>query len=98
MRRAKLPFSVYKRAIRRRNHFIYYVKFRNEIGAYQTAVSSGVTSRTHATNWAYAQIQEGKHLSRGGKIPTFAEAAAGFWDYKTSSYVAGRLTRGKSFS
>ena len=52
MERPKRPYSIYSRPTKKRNHSIYYALFRNEAGAYTSAISTGCTRRDEAIRWA----------------------------------------------
>jgi hypothetical protein len=54
MERRKRPYSIQKRPAAHHRH-IYYVKFRDESGAYISAVSTGCTRRDEALLWAEAR-------------------------------------------
>ena len=51
MERPKSPYSIHSRSTKRRNRSVYYAQFRDETGAYGTAVSTGCTRRDDAVRW-----------------------------------------------
>ncbi len=95
MERRKQPYSLQKRPTKRKNRFMYYVKFRNpETGDYMNAVSSGCLNRDDAVRWAEKRLKSGLV---GRESIRFREYVEGFWD-RGSRYAQGRIARGKSIS
>ena len=78
MERPKRPYSVQKRPTTKKSRHIYYVKFRNpETGEYLSAVSSGLTNKSAAENWADEQIKRGKIILPGKRHVNFEDFARG---------------------
>jgi hypothetical protein len=99
MERSLRPYSSQKRPTRKKNHFIYYIKFRDpETGTYLNATSSGCTSKAAACNWAEEQLKSGRVKSFAKGFITFDNFATDFWDYDKSAYIQGKLARGDSIS
>ena len=93
MERRKRPYSIQKRPAVKHRH-IYYVKFRDETGAYRSAVSSGCTRRDDAVRWAeYHLAQE---QARRENI-TLAEYARGFWKPE-ATFAVDRAPHGRPVS
>jgi integrase len=95
MERPKRPYSIFKRPTVKKNTFTYYVRFRDHNGGYLPAVSSGKSSRSEAANWADRQITEGKVASSRSIMVDYVTT---FWDWEQSSYIQGKLVRGKRIS
>ena len=93
MERRKSPYSIQKRPTRRHRH-IYYVKFRDESGAYRSAVSSGCTRRDDAIRWAEAHLAETR--DRRDHI-TLAHYATGFW-HPEAPFAMDRAAHGRAVS
>jgi hypothetical protein len=82
MDRPKRPFSVQKRATKKKTRNIFYVQFRRENGSYGTAQSSSQTSRAAAEAWAWAELKR-----TGGRMParsglTFETYAESWWRWE----------------
>lgn len=96
MERPRRPYSLNKRPTTEKNRFIYYVRFRNpETGVYLSAVSSGMTNKPAASNWADDQIRRGKIILPGKRNVTFDDFARDFWNFEKSEYIRGKLARGQ---
>ena len=51
------PFSLHRRPLTKAGRYMYYCQFWNaELGRYETARSSGCTTKAAAEAWAYAQL------------------------------------------
>jgi hypothetical protein len=74
MERRKRPYSIHKRPIVNHRH-IYYARFRDEAGAYLTAVSTECTRIDDAVRWCEAHL---KKASEKKENITLAECAKGF--------------------
>lgn len=96
MERAKRPYSIQKRSTSKKNRNVYYIQFRDpETLKYMTAVSSGKSSKSEAQNWADEQIRTGKVVASDKKGMLLETYAREFWDWDKSSYVKGKLARGR---
>lgn len=70
------------------------MKFRDESGAYRTAVSSGCTRRDDAVRWAESHLAQ--EQDRKANI-TLAEYARGFWKPK-AAFALDRAAHGRGIS
>jgi len=96
MERPRRPYSLFKRpAIRSR--YIYYCRFRGEDGRYLSPVSTGLTSKAAASNWADEEIKRGGRIQPGKRGTLFEAFAVGFWSY-SGEYITRQLARGGHFS
>jgi hypothetical protein len=93
MERRKRPYSIHKRPAVNHDH-IYYAKFRNEAGAYRTAVSTGCTRIDDAVRWCEAHLR--KATEKKENI-TLAEYATGFWA-PTAPFATDRAAHGRAVS
>lgn len=93
----RAPFSLFRRPTRQKNRHIWYVQFWNEeTGRYTTARSTGQTNKNAAKRVAYQWLAEGE-----AKPQSRAELSAyllDFWDPERSSYIKGRIARGRTIS
>ena len=95
MERRKQPYSIQKRPTKRKNGFMFYVKFRDpETDEYLNAISSGCTNEADALRWAEKRVNSGLV---GSTNPRFKDYVEGFWD-RGSRYAQGRIAREKSIS
>ena len=97
MERSQRPYSIYARPAKKKNQHRFYVRFRGENGEYLPAVSSGMTSRAAAQNWADAELAKGHIITPGKRGVLFGTFAEGFWNYD-GDYITRRLARGGHFS
>ena len=96
MERAKRPYSIQKRSTTRKNRFVYYVQFRDpQTLKYLTAVSTGLSSKSGAQNWADEQVRTGKVITSNKKSLLLEPYARAFWDWEKSPYVKAKLARGQ---
>jgi hypothetical protein len=66
MNRPRRPYSVHKRPTAKKSKYVHYVRFRDpETGEYLPAVSSGLSNRAAAANWADEQLKSGKIVKPG---------------------------------
>jgi len=94
MERPKRPYSLFKRpAIR----YIYYCRFRGQDGRYLAPVSTGLTSKAAAANWADQEITNGHRIQPGTRGTLFDALASGFWSF-SGEYITRQLARGGHFS
>jgi hypothetical protein len=93
MERRKRLYSIHQRPAAKHRH-IYYVKFRDESGAYRTAVSSGCSRRDDTVRWARSRIAQ--EQDRRENI-TLAEYAHGFWKPE-AVFAADRAAHGRALS
>ena len=89
MKRPRRSFSLSRRPTKQKNRYIYYVRFRDENGKYQTAFSTGKTNRTAAELWVNDFIAKG--ITPPKRDYSFSQFTENFWDYEKSSYIQGRL-------
>jgi integrase len=94
MERRKAPYSLQKRPTIRKNRSVFYAQFRNETGAYVSAVSTGCSNRDDAVRWCEQRLKNSQLKQTG---VTFQDYAEGFWK-RGSSYVEGRIAHGYSLS
>jgi hypothetical protein len=85
MERPKRPYSLHSRPTKKRNRRIYYVLFRNEAGAYGSAISTGCTRKDDALRWAEHHLELRKVRRES---MTFAQYADGFGMIATKTSVA----------
>lgn len=93
MERQKKPYSLHKRPTTRKNRWIFYVRFRDESGAYKTAVSTGCTNRDDAVRWCEERLRNGRRSS-GTTLEVYAK---GFWK-EDGTYAQSRLAHGYHLS
>jgi len=93
MERRKRPYSIQKRPAAHHRH-IYYVKFRDESGAYTGAVSSGYTRRDDALLWAESYLTKNRERRQDF---TLAEYVLGFWKPE-ASFASDRAAHGRAVS
>ncbi len=106
---ARKPVSVFKRPMSRKGQFRYYIQVWNPgRGGYSVARSAQAvaselgldeqffpsTSRTGALLIGQELLKKGGILPKPSD-PLFADYCAEFWDWKTSTYIHGKLARGK---
>ena len=94
MERRKGPYSLHKRPTTRKNRSVFYVQFRDETGAYGSAISTGCGNRDDAVRWCEQRLQDGRQKQDG---ITLREYADGFWK-RGSAYVESRIAHGYSLS
>jgi hypothetical protein len=94
MERPKRPYSIHSRPTKKKNRRIYYAVFRNETGAYGTAMSTGSTRRDDAVRWCEARLKEVR--DRSEKV-TLAEYAEGFWR-TDAPFAQDRAAHGRAVS
>ena len=94
MERPKRPYSIHSRPTKKRNHRIYYALFRDEAGAYTSAISTGCTRRDDAIRWAehHLELRKARREST-----TFALYAEGFWRMD-GLYAQSKIARGFTLS
>ena len=96
MERPKRPYSLFKRPAIRSRH-IYYCRFRGQDGRYLAPVSTGLTSKAAAANWADQEITNGHRIQPGTRGTLFDALASGFWSF-SGEYITRQLARGGHFS
>jgi integrase len=85
-------FTLFKRTVPSGEKVVYYYAYDGG-GKRLGPWSTGETSLTAARNVCNRLNREGKLLPGLKDSPTFAEFAAGFWDWETSVYVKDRKKR-----
>ncbi|HUX13288.1 MAG TPA: hypothetical protein VMW87_09675 [Spirochaetia bacterium] len=92
----KRPYSLQMKPTTKKSRHFIYLKFRDtDTGKYLVAVSSGMTSKSAAANWADEQIKSGSVLLPGKRNMPFGEFVGDFWDFEKSEYIRGKLARGQ---
>ncbi|HVP20008.1 MAG TPA: hypothetical protein VMU36_13530, partial [Spirochaetia bacterium] len=95
MERPKRPYSLHTRPTTSSpNRPMYYAVFRDETGAYGSAVSTGCTRKDDAVRWCESEARRRKE--RRENI-TFAQYAAGFWK-KDAPFATDRAAHGRAVS
>ena len=87
------PYSIHKRPTTRKNRHVYYARFRDEAGHYNSAISTGRTNRDDAVRWCEQRLRDGQERKTSITLKEFAE---GFW--KQSGPYAGRIAHGFALS
>ena len=75
MERRKRPYSFQRRPGTIHRHF-YYVKFRDDTGAYGSAISTGCTRKDDAVRWCESELQRRKEQRENITLGQYAD---GFW-------------------
>ena len=86
-----MPFSLWNRKLPS-GRSVYYVRFKNEDGSYQTPHSTEQTSREAAIRWSLNLINEGGVLTK--RNVKFTEYADDFFNWD-GPYVTFRRQRGR---
>ena len=94
MERPKRPYSLHTRPTSKRNRPIYYAVFRDETGAYGSAVSTGCTRKDDAVRWCESALR--KRKEQHANI-TFVQYADGFWR-KDAPFATDRAAHGRAVS
>ena len=94
MERRKAQYSLHKRPTTRKNRGVFYVQFRDETGAYRSAISTGCTDRDEAVRWCEKRLKDGKQEHNGISLREYAD---GFWK-RGGSHVESRIAHGYSLS
>jgi len=86
MERSQRPYSIYKRSTKKKkSKRRFNVRFRDENGEYLPAISSGMTSRAAAQNWADVQPFKRKIIASAKRGVTFATFTEGFWNHAVTT-------------
>jgi integrase len=85
-------FTLYFRLVPSGKRVFYYYAYDDE-GQRLGPWSTGLSQKTAAKNYCCSLIKQGKLLPSPQEIPTFAEFAAGFWDWDKSLYLKDRKKR-----
>ena len=72
MERRKASYSIHKRPTAKHRHS-YYVKFRDETGAYRSAVPSGCTRRDDAVRWAQNHLAQEQDRRANLTLPEYTQ-------------------------
>jgi integrase len=94
--RYREAFSLYRRTVRTGGlvKVVFYYQTYDEKGRRLCGHSTGQTSKTAAREYCNKLLREGKLLEvRRARVPTFAEFAAGWWDFQTCQYLKSRKGR-----
>jgi len=94
MERRKSPYSIHKRPTKRKNRHVYYARFRNDVGGYNNAISTGCFNRDDAVRWCEKRLVEVRERETSLTLKEFAE---GFWK-PSGSYAEGRIAHGFTLS
>ena len=94
MERQKAPYSLHERPTTRKNRGVFYAQFRDETGAYDSAISTGCSNRDEAVGWCAKRLKDGKEQQAG---TTLREYADGFWK-RDGAYVQSRIAHGYALS
>lgn len=95
MERPKRPYSLHTRpTTSNRNRPMYYAVFRNETGAYGSAVSTGCTRKDDAVRWCELAMRRRKEQRES---ITLAQYAEGFW-MKDAPFATDRAAHGRAVS
>ena len=94
MERRKSPYSIHKRPTKRKNRHVYYARFRNDVGGYDNAISTGCFNRDDAVRWCEKRLVEARERKTSITVKEFAE---GFWK-QSGAYAEGRIAHGFTLS
>jgi hypothetical protein len=92
--RLKEAFSLYKRKTPC-GKMVYYYQTYDAHGRRTCGHSTGQSTKTGAREYCNNLLREGQLLQKQKKVPTFAQYAAGWWDYDTCEYLHWRQGRKK---
>jgi len=93
---AHKPFHLQRRPTTKKNKYIYYVQFYDEVEKRCTAISSGQTSKAAAERWAIDRLKKG-FLPLNSHL-TFDRYASKWWIWGECAYIKGKLARGAFIS
>ena len=93
MERQKKPYRFHKRPTTRKNRWMFYVRLRDEAGAYKSAVTTGCTNRDDAVRWCEERLRDGRRSS-GITLEIYAK---NFWK-EDGTYAQSRLAHGYHLS
>ena len=89
MERRKSPSSLTKRPTSRKNRGVFYAQFRNETGAYRSALSTGRSNRDDAVRWCEQRLKDPRQTQTG---ITFKDDEKGFG---IAQFMRGKQNRSR---
>ncbi len=84
MEHQKRPYSLSKRPPTRKNRGVFYVRFRDETGAYKSAVSTGCGNRDDALLWCPRRLALRRSSFKSSSIHAKREPESGRPAYRSS--------------